>query len=682
MVLIKLIEHTLRTSEWNKDKCIHQLREVLNFCKVKPERVWTDQQDPYSPRTEGPGIRVRRMMRLCVRLKAIEEGLILLNLIATIFPKTQTDNSAQSGHYLNRPQRNPAFYEGIQSDAAAETIAEFVQFASWGRCSTLLDQLVCCSRATYQIAGFANLAIHLLNRDCLKAASVVANKTTSFLFADDGVLFRQLDMTSAVCCVLMAISMEGNDETQDKERVGTLNEYAKLFDVTALCQLIVYIGKKHAPVIKKTQSSLNVYTNFVTNVLKRDVHAVAQTISPNIVDFMNLLLWLEDSSILQKFVSVMCSKSNSEENNLLLETLTNCRPLRTACLATAEGKQAICDLVNARIAELEALEGPEFSWSQSSAVFPAGHPTVEAFLRSPQESMVYASQFNGIQHARNFAEKYFSENSVVYGYSADTEVSGVGKASKCKIIKNRRLYDYMVEQYDLRRTELVKLENFRDRQCEVPVRSEDVVAEQTEEFIFNVPEDDRVSDSEKCVSPSPELPTVIQFYCSDQLPATEDSNTSPEPQNLPEVDDQPMESSTADLLTSEWKDDVEALENTPNFSTIPDLIPCHETSEERRDSMEIEKLPSHLGVAETSVMDQYVDDQRSPIPQVNEILGFEEETSTPLEESSSIAAVLSNESRKSVEPLSVVVEPVIDTVNGVLLAGKVFSVLPSFHNTT
>jgi hypothetical protein len=107
-----------------------------------------------------------------------------------------------SGHYLNRPQRNPTFYEGIQSDAAAETIAEFIQFARWDRCwITLLDQPVCCSRATYQIAGFANLAIHLLNRDYLKAASVISNRTTSFLVADDSIFFRQFDMTSAVCRV-------------------------------------------------------------------------------------------------------------------------------------------------------------------------------------------------------------------------------------------------------------------------------------------------------------------------------------------------------------------------------------------------------------------------------------------------------------------------------------------------
>lgn len=78
-------------------------------------------------------------------------------------------------------------------------------------------------------------------------------------------------------------------------------------------------------------------------------------------------------------------------------------------------------------------EEDDVCWEFKDAYVP-NHPLVTAFLRSKQRVFVYAN-FNGKQHARNWARKH------CYEIHGSLELGGQGHKAFCRIekIPNRRL---------------------------------------------------------------------------------------------------------------------------------------------------------------------------------------------------------------------------------------------------
>jgi len=92
----------------------------------------------------------------------------------------------------------------------------------------------------------------------------------------------------------------------------------------------------------------------------------------------------------------------------------------------------------------------EFSWQMPLATTP-GHPQVEKFLRSNEQTMVYRNVFSSINHARNFANKYSSDTqSYSYSgpklYSVVIEADGRGGDAFVRLTKTKDYYQSQLKE--------------------------------------------------------------------------------------------------------------------------------------------------------------------------------------------------------------------------------------------
>ncbi|KIY99047.1 hypothetical protein MNEG_8915 [Monoraphidium neglectum] len=135
----------------------------------------------------------------------------------------------------------------------------------------------------------------------------------------------------------------------------------------------------------------------------------------------------------------------------LLRTL-----LRLPSLRARGALPGVRALAAARVAQLEARRAPEFSWRQPAASLP-GYPQVELFLRGPQQSATF-HLFNGIAHARNWANKYFT-HAAICTYSAQAVPGGRGGGAYCTVTKTRALFQ---REAALHKELMAELEEARD----------------------------------------------------------------------------------------------------------------------------------------------------------------------------------------------------------------------------
>ncbi|EQC25460.1 hypothetical protein SDRG_16679 [Saprolegnia diclina VS20] len=99
---------------------------------------------------------------------------------------------------------------------------------------------------------------------------------------------------------------------------------------------------------------------------------------------------------------------------------------------------------------------PVKTWCQPSARLPS-HPRVQDFLRGPTQTMTEVG-FNGIAHARNFANKYFGAGvNRVTGASAMAEPYGTGQNARCDITKTDSYYKASLVKWKQRRDEGIAL---------------------------------------------------------------------------------------------------------------------------------------------------------------------------------------------------------------------------------
>lgn len=79
---------------------ISTLKQVISFCSENP--LWTEE-------------RSRRLLKLCIHLNAMEEGIDLLNLLGTIVPLNTSTTNAIPDIYV----------EGIRNDKMAKAVVDF-----------------------------------------------------------------------------------------------------------------------------------------------------------------------------------------------------------------------------------------------------------------------------------------------------------------------------------------------------------------------------------------------------------------------------------------------------------------------------------------------------------------------------------------------------------------------------
>lgn len=99
-----------------------------------------------------------------------------------------------------------------------------------------------------------------------------------------------------------------------------------------------------------------------------------------------------------------------------------------------------------------------FSWEMPLASTP-GHPLVEKFLRSNEQSMIYGNVFSSISHARNFASKYSSDTrSYSYVgpklYSVKIEADGRGGNSFVRLTKTKDYYQNQLNEMAINKEDI------------------------------------------------------------------------------------------------------------------------------------------------------------------------------------------------------------------------------------
>jgi len=98
------------STRWLKEsvqKATEDLRKVISLCSSKPWHTWN--QTGF-----GKGELTERLLRLCIDLRASEEGLALMKLLSEDFPLPQEGTSNMQ-----------EIFEGIQTEKVAKAIVEF-----------------------------------------------------------------------------------------------------------------------------------------------------------------------------------------------------------------------------------------------------------------------------------------------------------------------------------------------------------------------------------------------------------------------------------------------------------------------------------------------------------------------------------------------------------------------------
>jgi len=182
--------------------------------------------------------------------------------------------------------------------------------------------------------------------------------------------------------------------------------------------------------------------------------------SDTVCNLFLFFCWIGDGQVLfaQKILDVYLQQL---DNPLITKMINSPEILHVITIAPPENREAFLILLNRKIATLNGkmnVPMPEFTWKQPNASF-SSCPIVEAFLRSPNETMT-RSDFASIAEARKFSQRLMQGQS--FGkYSVSVVEKGVGKNAKCEITKTKALFQQSIPQTDKFGKELSDMNQLR-----------------------------------------------------------------------------------------------------------------------------------------------------------------------------------------------------------------------------
>lgn len=147
-------------------------------------------------------------------------------------------------------------------------------------------------------------------------------------------------------------------------------------------------------------------------------------------------------------------QSKLYKKNHLVKTLLDSEAIWEELSGEELGILGLQSLVNARIEEVSQHEEPVFSWCQPLAQFPS-HPTVQKFLRGPQQSFIY-NGLGSLPNARDFARKYL-HGMYKDGFSAIGKEGGRGAKAFCEIQKTRDTFEIATREWKQEQEEVKTL---------------------------------------------------------------------------------------------------------------------------------------------------------------------------------------------------------------------------------
>lgn len=458
--LLECLARTLPTEE-----VLFVLGRTMTFCCANPGLVWCPNRKSSPP----AGQVTYRLLQLCIDLDAIDQGLILLNLITDDLPTSTSKTLPRDHHDVAMAE-----IEGLQTNEVAVALAKLIALAGWDSCEEAVKRFLHPVRMTGQMEPLNVLVTSLISHGLHANAVYMADHLCPIFFA------TPLCWKSSTCntAAEMVFRLEEWSESSNLLRVDGYLELVRAIDTAHHCNVIIHVHNKLMQFVKKIPGMKHFYEELCRRFVQRDfvnLQSVSEKGEPIIVDVFKCLLWLNDSTILQEFLTKITMPTR--RNNVCLQGIVASSAVWKTCLTSENGKYILQNLIDSRLRELSLLKPPVFSWQQIEAEIPKCSE-VEYFLRSNQLSTTYSQKFSSVNEARLWAVEIFglgfevlaspdSQFFLNHRYSATAHVKKIaGGFAVCDITKNRRLFEYDVRQFELRQEEIAEL--IDRRRMEIP----------------------------------------------------------------------------------------------------------------------------------------------------------------------------------------------------------------------
>jgi hypothetical protein len=354
----------------------------------------------------------------------------------------------------------------------------------WGKLDSSSRQLIMKTCASL---------IHSRIAEIIKSLNSLTGSTTT-----QNQSLRKLAIEGIVDCVQLFFWGEKNRfELEQKITSEAFQPLIMKLNSSVLLELVLQLYKSESdarPNIKKFPICMDWYRTICRILFTVEfVSLVNLDVATRIV---NCLLWLEDEESWKQFAQSVCKNFLFIRGNLFVQIFLKDHSIQRALKDFAPAFAAFVHIVDHWAQRTEKLKEPIFSWQQSNAVVP-NYPEVQAFLRSPQESMAYMN-FGGIAEARRLANS-LNALGQSNNFSVSVTTSGSGKNSRCDIVKNRNHFERRARDFFSRKAELIELVKLRNR-----LGQEIAQAEQLAAAITSTP----VATDEVCVVPPPKRPKL------------------------------------------------------------------------------------------------------------------------------------------------------------------------------
>uniref|UniRef100_A0A0P6F5X7 Uncharacterized protein n=1 Tax=Daphnia magna TaxID=35525 RepID=A0A0P6F5X7_9CRUS len=403
---------------------VRTLNEVIAFCEDYPERVWMGAND----REE----RTKRLLSLCVQLRAKTEGLTLLEILGSDFVG-----------------REPADYEGIRNKAIAIEIANLIMVIGWNSASIIsVEKLLSLNRTKDQMENFAHFALAFFDIGLPEIGKNIGNRLVAMLQTKAYNVLPNLTVSAIVACASIIFRIQQFDGS------GPFRIYSLGIELKSLPL------QKLFPVIEGIQKICSVYleNNQVCQRFQRDLHRhLLSCYIPEelAVGVMLFYLELDDAILLKEFTHAITNQKNA------IQLIVSSPEIWNKAVTTLGGRWALSLLVNIRIGHLEKMTLPVFTWSQKSTAFIA-NPCLDDFFSSSSVRH-NVSGFNSRRQAEKWIELLFGPDQLESGHSADVEIKRQDSKIVCAITKNRDLHWHQLNLFQRSRAELLALRDRRRR---------------------------------------------------------------------------------------------------------------------------------------------------------------------------------------------------------------------------
>ncbi|KAI9552418.1 hypothetical protein GHT06_022784 [Daphnia sinensis] len=346
--VINYMEQKIRTLETTTDliSCVQQelvwtLKQVIAFSVAEPRLVWTDPCPAANQRSW-------RLLELSIKLKAKQEGLDLLESMATYVVNPTKTISPTTGI----PN---VFVEGIRGTRVAKAVADFEsRISDWNTCGHLIMKFITPLHVFRRLTCFCSLAWHLFENDSIEGAQMVADRIsfilTKLLSSEQT---NVLDDHQISSFLYLIVTMETNVSTTSPERIEAVVTLFGRLDVYRQCLLIIDLQANYYDVINNVPSCRSLFRQLCEFVASSDLHSSSSLLDLSI-PLIKVYVSFNDSELLQMLIEKLCLVDDSKDihTNYLLDSILLSPDIREISTFSTLGQSAISELLNARIDQL------------------------------------------------------------------------------------------------------------------------------------------------------------------------------------------------------------------------------------------------------------------------------------------------------------------------------------------